>query len=187
VINTFYRVFDWDGQSLSSEVGGPFFVPRSQQSQGRHDVPSVDGVIYASLAPLSAIAETIQFFRNNILTKEHFVKPNGFKKALVTFTMPRELKLQDFDDPKTLVSTNRRVGMVTTRDRTVTQDIARGVFQVGVAGLLWPSALEGLWINATLFESRIEGYAQVKGPIVPLSLKHPDVIKAAQLFGIEIA
>jgi RES domain len=183
---SFHRVFPWNPKSPVSEPGGAFFIPRSKQGQGRHDLPDLDGVLYCSRHPVSAIAEFIQGFRGQRITAIHLERPDGLTVALVHFTLSVSRNLINLDDPDTLAKLKIPPSKIWTSDRRVTRDIARRLYLTGAKGLLWPSALESSWINASLFESRTSRFLSVVGKIRPLTLDLPDLLEAANILGVAI-
>jgi hypothetical protein len=181
-----YRLFSWDGHAREAEEGGPFYVPRLAQGQGRHDIPERDGVFYASLNALSAVAEWVQFFRGREVTPDHFKLASGRVKALATLTLSDKSPLVNLDDPKILVDCDIRPSEIITHNRNVTRLISSRLFDAGYPGFLWPSSLEGAWINATLFQSRVQTSLTLTGDIRPLELSMPEVQEAAAFFGIDV-
>jgi RES domain len=175
----FYRVFDWDGRSLGAELGGPLFVPRKMQGAGRFDIPELDGVLYASAGELGAVAETLQGFRSRTITNRHFERPDGRRKAIVAFEIATHVKLVDLDDAQTLARLTLAPSQVMTHHRVVTHPIVQRLYHERADGLLWPSAIEGSWKNACLFDSRIQSKLRLSSEIQPLTIKHPIVQKAA--------
>lgn len=181
-----YRVFDWDAHSTGAEPGGPLYIPRLAQGQGRHDIPERDGVLYTSLNVLSAVAEWIQFFRTRELTPQHFELSDGRLKALAVLELSEEMALPSLDDPQTLVRYGIKPSEIITHDRRITRLVAGRLFDDGRPGFLWPSSLEGSWINATLFQSRSQPHLKLKGPIRALGVETPEVVEAAAFFDMDI-
>jgi hypothetical protein len=79
-----------------------------------------------------------------------------------------------------------RPSMVATRRRTVTQQLARALFEEGVAGFSWWSTLAAERTNVTLFYERAVGATRVVGPPRPLTTTMPEVQRAAQDLGVRI-
>jgi hypothetical protein len=178
-----YRVFPWNLIARSDELGGPLYVARFKQGQGRHDIPDLDGVLYCSLRATSAVCEFLQAFRGQTLTPAHFVRPDGLFISLVEFRLHASARLIDLDDPGVLTKMKIRPSEVLTRNRDVTRNIAERIYRDANDGLLWPSAIEASWTNITLFASRIRGKLIVS-QIRKLTVGLPEVIEAAKLLGI---
>lgn len=184
----FYRVFDWNPTAALSEYGGPFYVPREQQKQGRHDIPELEGVLYASLSPLGAIAEVLQVFAGSAkpLSNIDFQRPSGLFPALVCFHLDEKLILTDMDDPAELASRRIRPSQMATFHREITHAISIRLYQEGLPGFLWWSTLEASWINATLFESRVRDKVQVQAEIQKLNTQLPELRQAADWLNLDI-
>jgi hypothetical protein len=75
---------------------------------------------------------------------------------------------------------------VATRRRATTQAMAASIFEEGAAGLLWWSALEAEWINATLFFERAMPHVSIAGAPRRLSTAMPEVRAAADHLGIQL-
>lgn len=181
-----YRVFPWDKASTGSELGGPRYVPRAAQGQGRHDLPSRDGVLYSSKNPVSAIAEWIQMFRTRPLRPAHFGPAHGLVRALACLELSDAVSLLDLDDPRVLVQQAIKPSELMTRGRQITQKWAARLYDQGHPGFLWPSSLESRWINATLFETRIRNHLRLVGESQSLTTAMPEVRQAATALGMEI-
>jgi hypothetical protein len=182
-----HRVFPWNPESHESEPGGAFFVPRSKQGQGRHDLPDLDGVLYCSLHPVSAIAEFIQGFRGQTISAIHLQRPDELTLSLANFELRDSNNIMNLDDPNTLVKHKILPSQIMTRDRSVTRAISRRLYVAGAGGLLWPSSLEFSWINASLFESRALPLLSVPAKILPLTLNLPELVEAAGILGVTIS
>ena len=181
-----FRVFDWDGSSLGEAEGGPLFVGRSHQGAGRHDNAGEFGAWYCSRVAVSAVAETIQYFRNRTLHDRDFTVPNGRAKSLVTLRLDDVIPIVDLDDPAELVARSIRPSQVATRRRVTTQRIATSLFKEGAGGLSWWSTFDAEWTNVTLFYERVRRHIVVASPPVMLSTRNADVRQAAAHLGIEI-
>ena len=181
-----YRVFSWDKASARSELGGPLYVPRVAQGQGRHDLPSRDGVLYSSKNPVAAIAEWIQMFRTRPLRSVHFGPARGLVRALARLELSDAISLVDLDDPHVLVQQAIKPSELMTHARQITQKWAARLHDQGCPGFLWPSALESQWINATLFETRVRNHLRLVGESQSLTTEMPEVRQAATALGMEI-
>ncbi len=181
-----YRVFDWDGRAKGREPNGPFFSPRHLQGPGRHDIPSRDGVLYASLSAVSAIAESIQTFKGQTLVDEDFVRSDGRRRALAVFSLSDRISLLDLRDPKVLAARHISPAHITTREYAVTRQLAMNLFDENVAGFLWISALMASWTNASLFDSRVAAFLKLEEPPKPLTVGIPALRDAAKAMSVEL-
>ena len=183
---TLYRVFPWDKASTGSELGGPLYVPRAAQGQGRHDLPSRDGVLYSSQNPASAIAEWIQVFRTRPLRSIHFGPAHGLVRALARLELSDAVSLLELDDAHVLVQHAIKPSELMTHARQMTQKWVARLYDQGHAGFFWPSSLESQWINATLFETRARNHLRLVGESQGLTLEMAEVRQAATALGMEI-
>ena len=179
-----FRVFTWDGSSTGATENGPLFVSRTIQGKGRHDAPDKYGAWYCSRDAVSAVAESIQFLRGRVLRDRHF-DVGGSVRALVGLSLDEAVGLLNLDDPLELAARRLRPSQVATGRRTVTQRLARSIFDEGAAGFLWWSTLEGEWTNATLFYERALPHVSIAARPKRLSIRLPQVKEAAERIGIE--
>ena len=181
-----FRVFDWDSTSTGRRPGGPLHVARERQGAGRHDSPGLYGAWYCSGHAVSAVAESIQYFRGQALAGEDFLRVGGSRKALVALRIEPGVDLVDLDDPSVLVRRRLRPSQVATLRRTTTQRIAADIFEGGAVGLLWWSTLDAEWTNITLFHERALPRVSIVSPPRALSTSMPDVQEAAAHLGIRV-
>lgn len=169
-----------------SEEGGALYVARRSQGSGRHDNPERYGALYLSRSAESAVAERIQGFRGQVLTRAALRRPDGTSYALATIEDSELASIVDLDDPRELVRRKLRPSEVATRRRSVTQAIALRIFQEkrDAGGLSWWSALEASWTNVTLFAERAARRLRVGEPVEILSVDHPVLRVAAEILGI---
>src|SRR5207237_9285674 len=132
--------------------GGPRLVTRSGQGSGRHDAPPHYGAWYCSRAAVSAIAETIQRLRGQILDDRYFTRHHVLTRSIVALDIDERVRVLDLDDPAELIARKIRPSQVATFRRDVTQRMALSVFQEGATGISWWSTLEAAWTNVTLFQ-----------------------------------
>ena len=182
-----YRVFTWDGDSIGNQPGGPLFVARDRQGAGRHDAPARYGAWYCARDAVSAVAESIQFFRGAVLGSGDLRRPGGAGKALATLSLDADAVLVDLDDPRQLVARKLRPSGVATRRRVVTQPLAIAIFEEGAVGFRWWSTLDAEWTNLTLFHERALRRVRVVGSPQPLTTTMPAVRTAADHLGIRIS
>jgi hypothetical protein len=181
-----YRLFPRVEGAPPEEPGGPLFVPRLDQGQGRHDNPDAFGTLYLSRVPVSPVAERLTSLRGRIVTDDYLVR-EGARLSLQIVDESDLERLLDLDDPENLVARSLRPSSVATRNRETTQPIARALYDEGAAGFEWWSTIEASWINVTLFEDRVAGRLSVIGEPEPLTLDHPAVREAAEAVGVALA
>jgi hypothetical protein len=182
-----HRLFPWDRGSAPTEPGGPLFNPRRQQGGGRHDRPDLYGAIYVSRAEVSAVAEWLAAFRGQQLTAEDFDRTDGRVLALVGFDDDELGDLADLDEPAELHRRRLRPSRVATHTRLVTQQLAGGLFEEGLAGFGWWSTLEASWPNVTLFAERTIARLRIGGEPRPLTIYDPVLAAAASAVGVQIS
>lgn len=182
-----FRVFPLLAGARLRQPGGALYVARERQGTGRHDNPDRYGALYASGTPESAVAERIQGFRGQTLTDADLHRPDGLAYALASIDDAGLGAVVDLDDPAELVARSLRPSAVATRRRLVTQEIARALFDEGVDGFRWWSALEASWPNATLFAERSARRLKLEGRAEVLSTAHPALRTAADALGIRLA
>lgn len=178
-----YRVFPWDGRALDAAPGGPLHVARAYQGSSRHGCPDRYGVLYCSREPVSAVAEAIQKFRGQAIEDADLAR-EGLALALAELELDDATMLPDLDDPANLVSRGLRPSRLATGRRAVTQQAALALFEEGIAGFGWWSALEASWRNVSLFEDRIAGKIETAAPPVRLTTAHPELERAADAIGV---
>ena len=182
-----HRLFPWDRRSSPTDPGGPLFNPRRQQGSGRHDRPDLYGAIYVSRAEVSAVAEWLAAFRGQQLTAEDFQRTDGRVLALVAFDDGELGELVDLDEPGELEKRRLRPSRVATHARPVTQQLAGGLFDEGLAGFGWWSTLESSWPNVTLFAERTPGRLVIATEPRPLAIDDPVVAAAASAVGVQLS
>jgi RES domain len=149
----FWRVLPWDPSARPGSPGGALWFPRPFQGTARHDNPARYGCLYATEAPVSAIAEALAPFRGTGDLEPEMLTRMGRPLALARLEL-RDARLLDLDDPAELVDAGLRPSQVATNHRDVTQPEAARLHDSypDAAGLRWWSTLEASWINATLFD-----------------------------------
>ena len=177
-----FRVAALDPRAGPDDAGGPLWFPRPFQGVGRHDNPSLYGCLYCALAPLSAVVEALAPFRGAGRLHASLLLRMGRPLSLVSFAIADDVTLVDLDDPRVLTRSRLRPSGVATRERAVTQAMARRFHEDGAAGLRWWSTLEASWINVTLFD-RAAGALSVQA-VRELGLDDPDVLAAAEFLGL---
>lgn len=179
-----YRVFTKiPASDAIREFGGPLYVPREFQGNGRHDIPD-DGIIYCALDAVSAIAENIKGFINLTINNDDFKRKGKAVQALAEMAMTGE-RLIDLRDAKEMVKTKTGPMAIATHDREITKGLCKMIYDKQVDGFIWWSTIEAKWSNVTLFESRVKNKIQVQ-KIIPLTTAMADVKKAAKLLQIKL-
>jgi hypothetical protein len=178
-----YRRFPLIPGVALDEPGGPLYVPRFDQGEGRHDNPDAYGALYVSHDPASPVAELLKDvprgpFHAGLLRHE------GHPYALVPLDDSELEGVIDLDDPRVLSSRDLRPSRVATGRRTVTQRLALDIYREGAAGISWWSTIEGSWINVTLFAERASSTLRPAGDPEPLTPDHPTVREAAEAVGV---
>jgi hypothetical protein len=181
-----FRCLAWDKAASPRARGGPLWFPRMLQGNGRHDNPALYGCLYASVEPVSAVAEQIDRLAGTTLDEPDLVR-RGLPLALAAIELDESGELVDLDDPAVLVGEGLRPSRIATHDRSITQSGAAGVFEghPDAPGLRWWSTIEALWANVTLFD-RAEELLGVED-VHPLDLGDEIVVEAAEFLGIPIS
>lgn len=184
-----YRLFPWDPAVDASAPGGALFNPRAQQGRegrGRHDNPDLYGALYAARVEVSAVAEWLVAFRGQSLAADDFVRTDGRSWALVGLDDSGLPDIVDLDDPSELAARELRPSRIATRMRAITQDVARGLFNEGIPGFGWWSALEASWPNVTLFAERALDALRVADGPREIGIDDPTVRAAAAAIGVTL-
>lgn len=189
---TGWRVFPWDPAAAAGGASAAYsatHVP-ARQGAGRFDLGSDAAVMYLAETPEHAIAEKLQRFRGQTLDVRD-LRESGHLLALVAIgglaAFPRPLI--DCCDPAELVRLGLRPDQLASRDKRVTQAVARRVYADGASGLRWWSALSGDWHSLVLFlaPGRAEPAALAPGEPIPLSLEMPALRVAADALGLRLS
>jgi hypothetical protein len=182
-----WRVFPWDPRADAGAPFSPSFVPEPS-GHGRFDLPSgVSPVVYFAESPAHAVAELIHPWRGQTIDDRHLTRA-GRRLALVEAGLGADeaRDLGDLCDPETLVRLDVAPDRVASRLRTVTQPIARRVWDSGAAGLRWWSRFWGDWHTTVVFGRRAETSTaplEFDAP-VPLTIDHPAVEESCDALGI---
>jgi hypothetical protein len=182
---TLYRCFAWREGARHHEPDGPLWYPRIFQGEGRHDNPEAYGCLYLSDRPASCVAEQLAAFRGQRLTAS-ILRRRGLPLALARLELDGKAELIDLDDPLVLKRERLRPSQVATRQRTITQPQALALYRrhPRAAGLRWWSAWEALWANVTLFDRAAS--ALKASDVTELTLDHPNLLEAAEIFGLRV-
>jgi hypothetical protein len=156
------------------------------QGDGRHDNPTLYGCLYASVEPVSAVAEQLDRLAGTSLEAADLVR-RGFPLALTAIELSDEARLVDLDDPAVLAGEGLRPSRVATHERSLTQAGAADLFtsHAEAVGIRWWSTLEALWANVTLFDRAEESLAVED--VHPLGLGDDVVAEAADFLGLSMS
>jgi hypothetical protein len=178
-----WRVLPWDPAARARDRGGPLYVPRVFQGQGRHDNPDRYGCLYATVEAVSGVAERLAPFRGGDLV-EGMLEVDRTGLAVIPLDLPDDAELVDLDEPRVLRRERLRPSQVATRRRTTTQAYAERLYDTHpeASGIRWWSTLESSWINVTLFDRAVRRLRA--GAPEPLTLEHPAVTEAAEFLGL---
>jgi hypothetical protein len=188
-----YRCFAWkagpatgSGRAAAEAADGPLWFPRVFQGEGRHDHPDVYGCLYLSDRPVSCIVEQFAAFRGQRLIAS-MLRRRGLPLALARIELDDDRELIDLDDPAVLRREKLRPSQVATRRREITQAQAAGLFtrHRAAAGLRWWSTWEATWTNVTVFDRAARALNLLE--VTELTLEHPSVLEAAEVFGLRVA
>jgi hypothetical protein len=178
-----FRCFAWDERARPKDPDGALWFPRVFQGEGRHDNPDLYGCLYLADRAESCVVEQLARFRTQRLTAS-LLRRRGLPLALAEIELDDDAELIDLDEPTVLRRERLRPSSVATRRREVTQAQARALHErhPKAAGLRWWSTYEALWANVTVFD-RAARSLTVKH-VEALTLMHPAVTAAAELFGL---
>lgn len=188
---TLWRVFPWDPGTPEGRPYSPSFVPGTT-GRGRFDLPArVASVLYLAESPEHAIAEVLHPWRGQRIDARH-LRRAGHDLALVEIRTGRDGRrgLADLCDPKVLATLAIPSDHVASRHRTITQPIARAIWDAGYGGLRWWSRFWGDWHTVVLFANGAgpeAAFPRPAGEPAPLDLKSPALREATRLLGIEVA
>ncbi|HEX9366333.1 MAG TPA: RES family NAD+ phosphorylase [Vicinamibacterales bacterium] len=182
---TLYRCFAWRSAARDDQPDGPLWFPRLFQGEGRHDNPEVYGCLYLSDRPASCIAEQFAAFRGQRLTAS-MLRRRDLPLALARLEIRGSATLIDLDDPSVLRRERLRPSQVATRSRSVTQPQALALYRrhPSAAGLRWWSSWEALWANVTVFDRAAAALRAIE--VTELTLDHPNLLEAADIFGLRV-
>lgn len=179
-----WRAFGWDAAATWGARGSPSYV-QSGQHGGRFDLHDQPPVLYLGEATAHALGEVLQAFRGRALRASHLLR-NGKPLAIVSVELPPAVlaALSDCTDALTLERLQIRPDELAHHDRAVTQAVARRLYDAGVPGFRWWSALTGGWHSVVLFADRCLPTDSTWGTPIPVTVAHPDVKAAADRLGI---
>jgi len=177
-----WRVFPWNEEAADGE---PFSVrsvpPVEKQIGGRFDNEATS-VLYLGESGEHAVAEVLRQFRGRPLKPGH-LRQHGLPLALVDVTVPGSIleQIADLGDPEVLLRFGLRADTLALpeSERTLTQGVSRRLYDAGLPGFRWWSAIHGGWHSTILFVNRVSLDALAFGTPVALDVGHPAVMAAA--------
>ena len=180
---TLWRAFHWNPDAADGE---PFSVrsvpPVEKQSGGSYD-NNATAVLYLAEYPEHVVAEVLRQFRGRPLKTPH-LRQHGLPLSLVEVTIPGEIAvgIADLGDPVVLLRYGLRADTLALpeSERAVTQAVSRKLYNEGLQGFLWWSAIHGGWHSTVLFVKRVPLERLGFGAPTILDIEHPAVITAAQ-------
>jgi hypothetical protein len=180
-----HRCFPLSARARPDAADGPLWFPRPLQGEGRHDNPEVYGCLYLADRPLSPVVEQLAPFRGQRLSAS-LLRRRGLPLALAEIELADAAALVDLDDPRTLDREGLRPSAVATRQRDVTQPQALALYRrhPDAAGLRWWSVWEAQWANVTIFDRAAPSLRLLRTQV--LTLEHPVVVAAAEMFALRI-
>lgn len=181
-----YRCFAWRDGAGPDAPDGPLWFPRVFQGDGRHDNPTAYGCLYLSDRAVSCIVEQLAAFRGQRLVAS-MLRRRGLPLGLARIELDDRRQLIDLDNPAVLRREQQRPSRVATRLREITQPQAAALFarHRAAAGLRWWSAWEATWANVTVFDRASRALTLLD--LTELTLDHPSVLEAAEVFGLRVA
>jgi len=181
---TLYRCFAWNRRAEPGEAGGPLWLPRPFQGDGRHDNPEHYGCLYLAERAESALVEQLARFRGNVLVPG-MLRRRGLPLALAAIELDARARLVDLDRPEILAERGLRPSLVATRRREVTQPQALAIHETGADGIRWWSTFESLWGNVTLFDRAVRRLRVVE--VAAVTAADTPLREALELLGIAAA
>jgi hypothetical protein len=180
-----WRLLPWQADAQPTAPGGSLWFPRELQGAGRHDNPDRYGCLYASEAPLSAVAEALAPFRGTGTLSAAMLIRAGLPLALARLDLDEHCNVIDLDDPRVLTHVRLRPSEVATNTRAVTQAYAARIFNecLDAVGLRWWSTLEASLANLTLYDRAAEHLTLTD--VTPLA-GHPALGEAAEMLGLAV-
>jgi len=171
-----YRVLPYLSTAKSAESGHPLFVPPSIGAN-RIDNPELYDSFYVGDTAAGAVAEAFGYAArwNTGLLRGTPSLP-GSVRALATYELSDPAAVCDLDDAGRLLEYGLRPSRVVTRDRAVSQNWARVIFeQRRYAGVRWWSYYSADWGSIGLWSTSDLVVADVQA----LTLEHPALVSAA--------
>lgn len=180
---TLWRAFTWD---VDAAEGEPYSVrsvpPVEKQIAGRFDNDAT-AVLYLGEFPEHAVAEVLRQFRGRSLRAGH-LRRSSLPLALVAVTVPGPIMaaVADLTDPQVLLHHGSRPDVLALpeSERATTQAVSRRLYDAGLPGFRWWSAIHGGWHSTVLFVDRVPLEVLDFGTPVILDVDHLAATVAAR-------
>lgn len=192
---TLWRVFPWDPTAVAGHPFSPSYVPEAT-GRGRFDLPGrLSPVLYLAGTPDHAVAELLHPWRGRRIDERHLRRAGRPLAVVQVTTRESGPPVADLCDPDVLVRLGIPPDRIASRLRSLTQPIARTVWDSGAPGLRWWSRFWGDWQATVRFMARSPTDRSPEGEVGPvlhfgtpvkLSLESPAVREAASALGIEL-
>ncbi|HYL28016.1 MAG TPA: RES domain-containing protein [Candidatus Nitrosotalea sp.] len=171
-----FRVFPHDPSAAENEIGGALFVP-PPSPLGRISNPPLYRELYFSDSAGGAVGERFGFLP--VWRDVDFLHPGGLRYSVTGYELDAGAAIFSLDDVGALVTLGiTSPSSVVTRERSVTQDWAKVIFQMGrYAGARWWSYYSPQWTSFGLWDHA--GIRHI-GPPEPLAITHEAVKLAAR-------
>lgn len=175
-MSNLYRVLPYLEAAKDGQPGHPAYVPHSTGAS-RIDNPDIYDVLYLGDDPACAVAEAFGWApRWNAGLLRGTPSLPGSVRGLVRYHLPDGAGLCDLDDASRLVDLGLRPSRVVTRDRTVTQDWARELYNTSeFSGVRWWSYYNPDWGSVGLWDIA----ALTVTDVAILTTDHPAFVAAA--------
>lgn len=185
-----WRAFPWDP---SAPGGAPFSAqsapPTHLQTQGRFDLGAYGGpaVLYLAETRAHAVAERLRGFTGRPL-RPAMLRQDRRRLALVKVVVPDPLvlRLADLTDPLVLAEYRIPPDALASDRRARTQGLSRAIYERGVPGFRWWSAIHGDWHTVVLFLDRVPLTELEIGTPRALTPGHAAVREAARVLRMPI-
>jgi hypothetical protein len=183
----FWRVFPWDPAAAPGEPFSPeYVVPAERQTKGRFDLGTTS-VLYLAESPEHAVAEMLRPFTGRPLQGAQLLGAGrGLALVGVDLAHAAVTRCADLTDPAVLLRHSIHPDALASRNRATTQAISRSLFDAGLPGFRWWSALHGDWHALLLFLARIAPGEIAYAKPEHLTPAHPAVVAAAHDLKMEM-
>lgn len=171
----------------AAPAGQPFSPPyiHPGQTAGRFDLGDHPPVLYVSDYGAHVVAESLQAFRNSPFSAgmlRKYQHPLAVVEATVNSTLLD--RLANLCDPEVLSSLGIAPDETAHHDRTVTQPLARRIYDAKYAGLRWWSTITGAWHTVALFTDRFDPGGVTFGVPRILAPTDVEVLEARRMLNI---
>ncbi len=177
----YYRVFYYRRSALVGEPGHPLYLHRPQ-GKSRIDNPAFYDVWYLAAEASAAIGETFWDFYE--WSNDMFIVKRGICRALGVYQLPDDLSILDLDNAQILMARGLHPRDIVTRNRSITQEWARQVWQEvggpgGAYSRMWKGVSWWSYHNPAWTSLGVWGQEPAIQDVQRLSVSHPAVKDAA--------